>query len=558
VKHILRKGLSVLLVVSMCLTVDGPTVAAPASAATHPASTNAPTGALTIDNETGATWTCSFNPYTAVGAGVAGLSYEPLIYVNTLQSGKTTPWLATSYSWSDGNRVLTFTIRRGVKWNDGAPFSAADVLYTFQLLKSNPGLDLNAIWSVLSSVAQQGDNVVFTFKTAAVPYFYYVADQTPIVPEHTWSHIKNPVTFLDSNPVGTGPYTVSRCTPENITYTANRQYWQPGLPKIATVYYPSFTNNSAANLFLASGQAQWGGQYIPNIHTFYLSKSPYNQFWAPPVVNLSLFINQTVAPLNDVAVRRAMAYAISPQQVSLIGEDGEQPAANQTGVVLPTFTSWYDAPLAAKYAYGYDPAKAISILEKDGYKRGSNGIFAKDGKELSFTAITVGGSSDWVADLHVAESELATAGISVTTGALSGTGFADDLNRGEFQLAYSFEAGGPTPYYELRQLLYSKVTAPIGQAAATNFERWKNPATDRLIDEYASTTSVAAEYQVVDQLEQVMLQDVPVIPLSEFVDWYQYNTKDFTGWPTQSDQYAQPAPYNVPDMEVVVLHLTPK
>ena len=86
-----------------------------------------------------------------------------------------------------------------------------------------------------------------TFKTAAVPYFYYIADQIPIVPQHIWSKIANPVTYADTNPVGTGAYMVNPCTPQNITYTANPHYWQPGEPKIAKVEYPAFTSNDTAN-----------------------------------------------------------------------------------------------------------------------------------------------------------------------------------------------------------------------------------------------------------------------------------------------------------------------
>ena len=107
------------------------------------------------------------------------------------------------------NKVLTFTIRKGVTWTDGQPFSAADVAYTFNLLKDNPALDLNTVWSVLSSVVQKGDDVVMTFKTPAVPYFYYIADQVGIVPQHIWSKVGNPVTYKDANPVGTGPFTVT-------------------------------------------------------------------------------------------------------------------------------------------------------------------------------------------------------------------------------------------------------------------------------------------------------------------------------------------------------------
>jgi len=99
---------------------------------------------------------------------------------------------------------------------------------------------------VLQSVTQSGNQVVFTFKAPSVPYFYYVGDQIPIVPEHIWSTIANPVTYADSNPIGTGAFMVQSCTPQNITYVANPHYWQPGLPKVAKVLYPAFTSNDPA------------------------------------------------------------------------------------------------------------------------------------------------------------------------------------------------------------------------------------------------------------------------------------------------------------------------
>ena len=134
-----------------------------------------PSGTLTLSNEQGALWTCSFNPFNPsdLNEGVTmGQIYEPLVFVNTLQNAKATPWLATAWAWSKNNTVLTFTIRKGVKFNDGTPMTAADVAFTFNLMKKFSGLDLNSVWSVLSSVTQQGsDQVVMTFKSAAVPYF---------------------------------------------------------------------------------------------------------------------------------------------------------------------------------------------------------------------------------------------------------------------------------------------------------------------------------------------------------------------------------------------------
>ena len=95
----------------------------------------------------------------------------------------------------------------------------------------------------------------------------------------------------------------------------------------------------------------------------------------------------------------------------------------------PTFSSWYDSSLAAKYgnAYAYNPSKAISILEAAGYKKGSNGIFEKNGKPLSFTIINNGGFSDWVAAVNVIQSELKAVGIQVTPDNLSDTTYSTDV-----------------------------------------------------------------------------------------------------------------------------------
>src|SRR5690348_18042645 len=129
-------------------------------------SSSAPSGVLTIDNESGGVWTCDFNPFNLSYISYSlGNVYEPLVFVNALHSGQATPWLATSWAWGSGNKTLTFTIRNGVKFSNGDPLTAADVAYTFNLLKAHKTLDINSVWSVLSSVAQQGsDKVVMTFK----------------------------------------------------------------------------------------------------------------------------------------------------------------------------------------------------------------------------------------------------------------------------------------------------------------------------------------------------------------------------------------------------------
>jgi peptide/nickel transport system substrate-binding protein len=521
------------------------------------------TNTVTISNENGALWTCDFSPFNGSDTLLSvGFVYEPLVYVNPLQSGKTTPMLATSWKWGAGNKSLTFTIRQGVKFSDGTPMSAKDVVYTFNLLKKYPALDLTGDWSVLSSVTQTGsDQVTMNFKSAAVPAFYYIAGQTPIVPEHIWSKIANPVAYPNTDPVGTGPYKVNPCTKANITYTANPHYWQPGLPKVTKVQYPAYTSNNTANDQLANGQAQWGSQYIPSINSFYTSKSSNFHYWFPPTVNVSVVPNLKNPLLSNVKVRQAISYAIDRSKVSSIGESGYEPPANQAGIVTPTFTSWLDKASLAKYGnYAYNQAKAKQLLASAGFKMSSGGIMTNaQGQKLSFTIINIGDYSDWVASVQVIQQELKAVGIQLTPDNLSNTDFDASLYNGKYQLAYyDQQTFGPSPYYELRNWLDSAGTAPIGQQAATNYERYSNPATDKLFAQYAASTSATQQHSIMNQIQGVMLADLPIIPVVQAVDWYQYDDSSLSGWPTPGNPYAQPSAYAYPDMEQVLLHLKAK
>ncbi len=518
-----------------------------------------PSGTLNISNEFGSTWTCQFNPYNPNFSTLPfGPVYEPLAFVDNLESGKASPWLASSWVWSNSDKTLTFTIRKGVTWSDGKPFSAADVLFTFNLLKKYPALDLNSDWTFLTSVTQQGsDQIVMNFKTAGQADFYYAADQTAIVPQHIWGSIKNPVTYSDKDPIGTGAYTVSACTPENITYTAYKHYYVPGLPKVETVNYPAYLSNNAANADLASGKDQWGNQFIPSIQAAYTSKNASNKYWFPPTVNNEIFVNLKNPMLSNVAVREAISYGIDRAKVSTNGEYGYEPPANQSGIVTPTYSSWVDPSLTTKYNYGYNPTKAKQVLTAAGFKMGSNGIFTSpSGQPLSLSIINIGDYSDWVASMQIVAQEMKAVGINLSVENLSSTAYDADLYTGKYQLAYSTESGGPGPFYEMRQWLLSSNSAPIGQTASSNWERYSNPATDTLLNEYPAA-SPAMQHQIVDQLQQIMLTDLPVIPVVESVDWFEYNTGDFSGWSTQSDPYAQPGPAITPDFGWVLMHLAP-
>ncbi|HEX4789626.1 MAG TPA: ABC transporter substrate-binding protein [Actinospica sp.] len=515
-------------------------------------------GTVTIANESGATWNCQFNPLTTNQQEANGFIYESLVYVNPLQdTAAPTPLLATSYTWNSTDTQLTFQIRQNVKWSDGQAFSAADVAYTFNLLKQYSAIDNFSLWSApsaggagLTSVSASGDTVTMKFGSNASIFFYDVAGDTPIVPEHIWKSAGNPSNYTNTKPVGTGPFTVSNCSADNIKYTANPTYWMPNEPHVQTVNYPAYLSNDPANNDLASGRDNWGGQYIPSINSFYLSKSSNYHVWSPPVSNVSLIPNTAQGPTANLDVREAIAYALNRTQIAAIGEQGEEQAANQTGVINPTFSAYYNASALGASGYASQSLdKARTALAQAGYSTSH---------PLSLTVKNPTGYSDWDADLQVVKQELKGIGINLTTQDEADNTFTSDLENGNFQLAFYGPPGGPTPYYELHLMLDSANDMPVGQSAQGDYGRYKNPAVDQLFASYASATSASAQQNAIKQISTYMIKDVPLIPVVEAVDWFQYSTADLQGWPSASDPYAQPAPWNYPDLEMVLLHLYSK
>jgi peptide/nickel transport system substrate-binding protein len=568
----MKRCILILMLAAVCVAIvgcGGSSSKSSSTTGTEVAKTGTVGGKVVIVNVSGSTWPCGFNPFNSsvLGPGVTfALMYEPLEFVNILQSGNApVPMLATSSQWSDGYKTLTFTIRSGVKWSDGQPFSAKDVEYTFNAMKSDKAIDLNALWAAdggpLTSVTLKGtDQVVFTFNKPSQPIFYFVADQTPIVPQHIWSGLnqKSLHSYADAKPVGTGPFLMSSCSGQNIKYLRNPDYWQSTaghpVPMIKEIDYPAFLSNTPGNLYLAQGQGQWGGQYIPNVQSFYVGKDPaHRHIWFPPVLNVALVPNLDNPLLSQLPVRQAIAYALNRTQIAQLGEGGQQQAANQTGVITPTFQSWFDSSLALP---NNNPAKAQQILNSAGYKKGSDGIYrSPGGQPLSFTIKTISGYSDWDTSLQVIAQELKAVGISVTVQDENSTPYTADIQGGKFQLAYAGSGGpaaspGPGPYYELRGWLFS------GNIGSTNYSRFKSASADALFNQYAAA-SQSQQVQIIHQIQKIMVDDIPFIPTTEGVDWYQYDTTKVGGWPTQSNPYAQPSPYSFPDNGQVVTHLYP-
>jgi peptide/nickel transport system substrate-binding protein len=248
--------------------------------------------------------------------------------------------------------------------------------------------------------------------------------------------------------------------------------------------------------------------------------------------------------LAQVPVRQALSFAISRNDASTLGEGGQELPSNQTGIVLPTFQGWYDASIDTTNPDG-DPAKAASILEAAGFTKGADGIYANaKGQKMSFTIKSVQGYSDWDASIQTLIASAKKAGIELKQQDEDGGTLSSDLAAGNFQIGYMSSSGGPTPFYELRNNLDS--------GSFTNYGKYKNPTVDDLIAQYLKSTSIDEQKQIVLKLGKIMNDEVPLIPVTESADWFQYDTTSIDGWPTADNPYAQPAPWNIPDNMVVL------
>jgi peptide/nickel transport system substrate-binding protein len=509
--------------------------------------------------------TQDFNPLdktqAAYGMGADGLIYEPLIQFNMVAPPQYYPWLATSYAWSNGGKTITFAIRQGVKWNNGTAMTPADVAFTFNMLKSHPAVNLNGL--NIQTVTTSGNNVVLTFPSAQYTNLQSIAG-TAIVPQAVWSTVGNPATFQDPNPVGTGPYMLKTFTPQGIILTKNPNYWQEADIQVPTVDFPVYTSNTGALAALFSGQIDWTGNFIPGLQQNFVAKDPaHHGYWEAPGGTNSLMPNLNKWPTNQLPVRQAISLAINRQLLAQEGEAGlENPVLNSTGMPLPTFQAWVGPVANLTNSATGNAAAAEQVLTKAGYTKGSNGFFQKNGQTVALTIVDPAAYTDYAQVDELVAQQLKAAGIDATFQGLSVDAWNTDVADGDFQLTSHWSNGGLTPYNMYDGWLDSSLAT--GNTATGDYERLNNPTINADLATLAAAGDTAAQTAALVPIEQFVANNLPIIPTTTASQWYEYNSQNYTGWPTQQNPYetGQPSGSNnggsTGTDEVVILHLRPR
>jgi peptide/nickel transport system substrate-binding protein len=501
--------------------------------------------------------TQDLNPYVSSSAasllGATSLIYEPLLQANTMLPGMYYKWLATGYRWSDHGDSITFTIRRGVKWSSGSAFTASDVAFTYRMLKRYP--DVNTTGLAITSVRASGQHVTISFDSPQYANLQNIAAQVYIVPQSIWSKVRDPGKYVDADPVGTGPYTLGSFTAQGFTLKANPAYWS-GKPPVAEVQFPTYPSADAALSALQTDRLDWAGNFITGIQQRFVAGDPDHHVWFAPVQTNSLEPNLTRFPTDQFAVRKAISLAIDRTALSTQAEAGlEPPVSTASGLTLPVFQAFL-SPAAADdtLAPHSDIAAAKAVLKAAGYVMGPDGMFrSASGRKLTITITDPSSFSDYATGDAMIARWLRQAGIDAAFVGQSVTAWSSDIASGDFQLTQHWSQTSVAPYQLYNDWLNS---ATATSNAAGDFERLNDPHVDRMLTKLAAADSLASQQADLTPIEQYVASNLPIIPTVYGVAFDEYDTSNFTGWPTSGNTYQAGSP-DAPTNEVVILHLTP-
>jgi peptide/nickel transport system substrate-binding protein len=518
---------------------------------------------ITVFNGSTGTITENFNPLSTTALQpTLGVIFQPLYWYNLASDAEPTPLLATGHEWNEDGTVLTITTREGVSWSDGQPFTAADVAFTFNLIKDTPALNTSGL--AATAEATDDTTVTLTFPETSFMQEPAVLGNQAIVPEHVWTDVADPVTEINSDPVGTGPFTVKSFSAQSYVLEKNPEYWEEGLPKVDEVRYIALDTADAASAALTAGDVDWMSSFLPGLEDL-IETNPDLSYVNTPALTASIFTCSNAelgceGPQTDKAVRQALYHAIDRTQLNNLAGGGFAETASPTLLLPERDDRWITDKDLLTAPETADVDTANQILDDAGWTMGDDGVRTKDGQRLSMTIQTVTGWSDFISLNDAMKQQAAEVGIELVPSQVAWNEWNQAQTAGTFQLSLDSIGLGASsnPYFTYFGKYDSANTVKVGEtASAGNFARFSNPDVDAALATARATDDEAVQTQEYAKVQEIIADELPYIPIYVNSMLTEFNTSRATGWPTDDDKYAMPASWKAWDNGIVLKSITP-
>lgn len=513
---------------------------APAGTAT-PAGSEAPTSPPTAKTLTVALpgFENNLTPFTLTFGSLPNTHDMIMLVYDTLfwsQNDKDPePWLAEKAERSADGLTWTVTLRSGVTWHDGTPFSADDVKFTFDYYQANSGSSGRYAHHVYDVPPFDRVEVVdpltlkFVYKAPAPSFNILPGADLPIIPKHVWESITEPNKAAEALPIGTGPYKLVEIVPnEQYRFEANADYFK-GTPTVDEIVMPIVPDPAAAFAALRTGQVDFVARNVPPELIDQFSGLPdLKVVEGTKLESTQLYFNARKAPLTDPKLRKAISLAIDGQALVdtvLLGRG----RPGRDSFVHP------DSPWAiADGGHEFDSAQAAKMLDDAGYtQKDADGIrLTPEGARLEFTILVSSFSPQDLRATQLVSDQVLPIGVKLNLEALDPATLRQRRQAppGEIPTFDAYVSGLESHAHVDPDGLYYFFHSPGPKGFGGAITGYSNAEVDRLSEQAASELDAATRVKAMGDIQRILAAEVPVIVYYYPDGVYAYRPAAYDGW----------------------------